>query len=154
MTLNFERLLDRTGCHILRLLQENGRISFSELGRQVGLSPPAAAERVRKLEDAGIIAGYQTRISLKKVGLPITAFISLKTPATRYPEVVALANRAPEVLACHHISGDHSFIIQVAVPTVARLESLIGLFSSYGETHTAIVLSSPVVKQVIEPGKT
>ena len=83
MGFDFEKLLDRTGLQILRALQENARLSFSELGRRVALSSPAVAERVRKMEEMGIISGYHARVEPEKVGLPILAFILLKTGLLR-----------------------------------------------------------------------
>ena len=77
MALDIEKLLDETGWHILQALQENARLSFSELGQRVGLSSPAVAERVRRMEDAGIIKGYHAEIDTAKVGYPITAIIRI-----------------------------------------------------------------------------
>jgi Lrp/AsnC family leucine-responsive transcriptional regulator len=153
MDLDFERLLDRTGFSILRALQENARLSFSELGRQVSLSPPAVAERVRKMEEAGIIGGYHARVELDRVGLPIMAFILLKTQAEKYRRIISQVEDVPEILECHHVSGDESFIIKVVASSISHLEKLIAELSPFGETSTLIVLSSPVVKWVLDLGE-
>jgi len=153
MDFDFERLLDRTGFKILRALQENARLSFSELGRRVALSSPAVAERVRKMEEVGIIGGYHARVEPQKVGLPIMAFIMLKTRAEQYPSVIALARQAPEFRECHHVSGNESFIMKVAASSIPHLENLIEKLSPFGETSTLVVLSSPVVKQVLDLGE-
>ena len=150
MELRDERLLDRTGLKILRALQANARLTFSELGRQVALSPPAVAERVRKMEELGIISGYHARVRADRVGLPISAFITLKTRAEEYPGVITLVQHVPEILECHHVSGGESFIMKVVASSIPHLESLIGKLSPYGETSTLVVLSSPVVKQGID----
>jgi Lrp/AsnC family leucine-responsive transcriptional regulator len=150
MDSGFAKLLDRTGLKILRALQENARLSFSELGRQVALTPPAVAERVRKMEESGIISGYHAQVDPDKVGLPIRAFITLKTRAEKYPSVTALVRNCPEILECHHVSGGESFIMKVVASSIPHLEALIEKLSSFGETNTLIVLSSPVVKQLID----
>ena len=153
MDFGFERLLDRTGLEILRALQENARLSLSELGRRVALSSPAVAERVRKMEAEGIISGYHARVEPEKVGLPVMAFILLKTRAEKYPDTISLARRLPEILECHHLSGDESFIMKVIVSSIPHLERLIEKLNTFGETSTLIVLSSPVDKQVLDLGE-
>lgn len=153
MDFGFERLLDRTGFRILRALQENARLSFSELGRRVALSSPAVAERVRKMEEVGIISGYHARVEPEKVGLPIMAFILLRTGAEKYPGIISLVRSVPEFLECHHVSGSESFIVRVVASSIPHLESLIERFRPFGETSTLIVLSSPVVKQVLDLGE-
>lgn len=149
MTFNYEKLLDETGWRILQALQENGRISFSELGRLVGLTPPATAERVRKMEEAGIITGYRAMVNPEKLGWQFTAIITLNTSPERYPAIITLVNQLDEVLDCHHVTGNYSFIIKVVAPSMNQLESLIGQLSQYGSTATFIVLSSPVQDKII-----
>ncbi len=153
MDFGFERLLDRTGLKILRALQENARLSFSEPGRRVALSPPAVAERMRKMEEAGIIAGYHARVEPDKVGLPVMAFILLKTRAEKYPDIISLARSVPDILECHHVSGSESFVIKVVASSIPHLEALIEKLSPFGETSTLIALSSPVVKQMLDLGE-
>ena len=150
MDFSFERLLDRTGLKILHALQGNARLSFSELGRQVALSSPAVAERVRKMEEAGIIGGYHARVEPEKVGFPIMAFVLLRTRAEKYPDIILLARRLPQILECHHVSGGESFIMKVIASSIPHLEDLIERLSPFGETSTLIVLSSPVVKEVLD----
>ena len=153
MDFGIERLLDRTGLNILRALQKNARLSFSELGRRVALSSPAVAERVRKMEAAGIISGYHARVEPEKVGLPIMAFILLKIRTEKYPDIFSLARRLSEILECHHVSGGESFIMKVVVSSIPHLEEVIEKLSPYGETSTLVVLSSPVQKQVLDLGE-
>jgi Lrp/AsnC family leucine-responsive transcriptional regulator len=140
--------LDEVDRKLLDALQGHARLSFAELGRRVGLSPPAAAERVRKLEEAGVIKAYRAEIDPHAVGLPVTAFIRLGTPPDRYTRVIELAHQLPEVLECHHLAGGDAFVFKVVVPSVAQLEALISQLSRYGQTTTSIVLSSPVTKSV------
>ena len=146
-----EKLLDRIGRKILITLQENARISLSRLGDIVGLSAPAVAERVKKLEEAGVIQGYHARIDPMLAGHPILAFITLTTETHHYAAVKAMAVKSPQIVACHHISGDASFIIQVRVADVAALETLVARLSPFGQTQTAIVLSTTVDKTSMPP---
>jgi Lrp/AsnC family leucine-responsive transcriptional regulator len=150
MELKIERLLDTIGKKIVAALQKNARISFSDLGRKVGLSTPAATERVRKLEDAGVISGYHAAVDAAKVGFPVTAFIHLTTPVQQYAKVIAVMEQLNEIRECHHISGEESFIIKTLAPSVKHLESLVQKLSLYGRTRTAIVLSSSFVKSAID----
>jgi Lrp/AsnC family leucine-responsive transcriptional regulator len=149
MALESKKSIDDVGWQLLQALQEDARLSFAELGRRVGLSLPAVAERVRRLEEAGIISGYHTEVNLPQAGLPIMAFIRINVPGERYPQIIALARDLPEILECHHLSGSDSFILKVVAASIPHLEVLITRLSSYGQTTTSIVLSSPVTKRVL-----
>jgi Lrp/AsnC family leucine-responsive transcriptional regulator len=151
MTLESEKLLDQIGWKILRELQRDARVSFTELGRRVGLTTPAVIERVRRLEEAGIIVGYRAEVNPALIGLPITAFIRMSISGVDYSRIIEAAERAPEVLECHRGTGGDSFILKVAVGTVEHLQNLIDKFTPYGITTTSIVLSSPVTRRVFEP---
>ncbi len=151
MALDSKKLLDSIGWQLLIALQENARLSFAELGRRVNLSLPAVAERVRRLEEAGIISGYRADINTKKIGLPVTAFIRLHTSHTQYPAFLSMVEKQPEVVECHHLAGVDSFLIKVVVADVEHLETLIGGLSTFGQTTTSIVLSSPVTRQSVSP---
>ena len=144
-----DRLLDDTGWLVLAALQENARIPFSELGRKVGLSAPAVAERVRRMEEAGIIAGYRVRLGFEALGRPITALIRINCPEPNAARVKALARDLDEVLECHHLTGADSFVVRVAVGTVKHLETVIESFGRYGTPTTALILSSPVEERAI-----
>lgn len=138
-----KKLLDDVGWQILIALQSDGRISVAELGRAIGMSPPAVAERIRRLEEAGLITGYRATVSAAAVGLPVAAFIRLQTPSQQYPVLTARLRQMPEVLECHHLAGPDSFIIKVAATSPGHLERVIGQLSQFGPTNTSIVLSSP-----------
>jgi len=138
--------LDPTHLAILGLLQENARLSLAEIGRQVGLSAPAVAERIRRLEEAGIIRGYHAELDLEALGYGVQAIIELTTPASRYPEVLAQARRMPAVRSCRHVSGDSAFTVEIVVASVPELEGVIAALSPLGETSTRLVLSTPVKK--------
>ncbi len=142
--------MDSIDWKILKELQTDARVSYAELGRRVGLTTPAVIERVRKLEDAGIITGYRAEIDAAKVGLPITAFIRMSITGVDYSRIIEVAENAPEVLECHRGTGGDSFIMKVAVSSVEHLQNLIDRLTPYGITTTSIVLSSPVKSRVIE----
>ena len=135
---------------ILTELQSNARISFAELGRRVDLTTPAVIERVRKLEDAGVIAGYRAEIDTAKVGLPITAFVRMSITGVDYSHIIEVAQEANEVLECHRGTGGDSFIMKIAVSSVEHLQEVIDRLTPYGITTTTIVLSSPVKRKVIQ----
>lgn len=135
---------------ILNELQLDARVSFAELGRRVGLTTPAVIERVRKLEDAGVIVGYRAEIDTTKVGLPITAFIRMSITGVDYSNIIDVAQRTNEVLECHRGTGGDSFIMKVAVSSVEHLQEMIDRLTPYGITTTTIVLSSPVKRRAIE----
>ena len=140
-----DRLLDETGWRILDALQANARIPFSELGRLVGLSAPAVAERVRRMEDAGLIAGYRVELDLDKLGFPIVAIIRVAAPEEKCPRLKTLAQGLAEVLECHHVTGSDAFVLKVIATSVKHLESIIEAIARHGGTPaTAVVLSSPV----------
>lgn len=151
MTLEIEKLLDETGWRILQALQENARLSFSELGLRVGLSSPAVAERVRKLEDAGIIKGYHAEVDTTKVGYPITAIIRAQAQGDRCSYITASVRDIPEVLECYRVTGSDCLVMRVIVSNVEHLEALIDRLSIYGPLTTSIVLSTAVSKRVIVP---
>lgn len=146
-----EKILDPVGRKLLRALQENARLSFSELGRRVGLSSPAVTERVRKLEELDIITGYHAEVNPAALGYGVMAFIRLTTTTEKYPRVLELAQRLPEIRECHHVTGGEAFILKVLATSIPHLESIIAQLSAFGATNTSIVLSSPVRKQGLEP---
>lgn len=143
--------MDEIDWKILVELQNNARISYAEIGRRVGLTTPAVIERIRKLEDSGIITGYRVEIDTSKVGLPVTAFIRMSITGVDYSHIIEVVKEAKEVLECHRGTGGDSFIIKVAVASVEHLQEIIDKLTPYGITTTAIVLSSPVKRRVIGP---
>ncbi len=150
MALEKERLLDETGWHILEALQENARLSFSELGQRVGLSSPAVAERVRRMEDAGIITGYRAEVNTAKIGYPITAIIRVSnSPGERCTRLTASTQAIPEVLECYRVTGSDSLIMKVMASSVEHLETLIDRISEHGQLTTSIVLSTVRSRKVI-----
>ncbi|HMQ33115.1 MAG TPA: Lrp/AsnC family transcriptional regulator [Chloroflexaceae bacterium] len=144
MTFESGRLLDAVGWKLLALLQEDGRRSFSELGRAVGLSAPAVAERVRRLEEAGIISGYRASVRLDRIGWTIRAFIRLSGIGSEAPQVAAVITAMPEVLECHRVTGEDSYILTVVARSTTHLEQLVDRLLPFGRVTTSLILSSPV----------
>lgn len=144
LTLERERLLDETGCAILTALQENARLPMSELGRQVGLSAPAVAERVRRMEDAGIIRGYRAEVDPAALGLTLLAYIRITVRFGLYDDFTRQLRQMPEVLSADRVTGEDCYVIKVAVRDVAHLEGTINAMKGAGEPVTSVILSSAV----------
>ena len=143
-------MIDEIDRKILKELQQDARVSYAELGRRVGLTTPAVIERVRKLEDAGVITGYRADIDTAKVGLPITAFVRMSITGVDYSHIIEVAEQSNEILECHRGTGGDSYIMKVAVSSVEHLQEVIDRLVPYGITTTTIVLSSPVKRRIIE----
>jgi len=152
MALEIEKLLDDTGWQLLHALQQNARLSYSELGQRVGLSSPAVAERIRRMEDAGIISGYHVELNRSKLGYPITAIIRMSTsPGDQCSRFATFVQEIPEVLECYRVTGSDSLIMKVMASSVEHLESLIDRLSAHGQLTTSMVLSAPVTRRVVTP---
>lgn len=145
------KLLDPIGWRILTEFQEDARIQFVELGRRVGLSTPAVIERVRRMEEAGIITGYRAEIDHRKVGLPVCAFIRVRVLGDFIPRVIAAAKKMPEIHECHRIAGEDTFLLKVYVATTAALAELVDKLTPYVATTTMLVFASHVTRKALEP---
>ncbi|GAA0517545.1 MULTISPECIES: Lrp/AsnC family transcriptional regulator [Deinococcus] len=144
--------LDPLDHSILQELQTDSRLSMRELGRRVGLSAPAVTERVRRLEDAGVILGYGVRVASKPLGRTITAFIGVQDSGRNDPTLVRWATKHDGVLECHSVTGDNSCILKVAVPDVGALENMLTELINMGFTcDTSIVLSTPLEGKLLLP---
>jgi Lrp/AsnC family leucine-responsive transcriptional regulator len=139
--------LDDVGWQIVEHLQRDGRMSFAELGRRVGLTLPAVAERVRKMQDAGVITGFRAEINPARIGLPIAAFIRISVVGDVFARIAKAVRDMPEVLECHRGTGADSFTLKVAVESVQHLERLIDKLTPFGTTSTSVVLSTLVKRR-------
>ncbi len=141
--------LDAIAWKILEHLQQNARVSFAELGRKVGLSTPAVAERVHRLEEAGVITGYHALVNPARLGVPIHVLVRLTIPGgdLQVSRAVTAIKDLPEINRCHRITGDESFILEAHVVSIRHLESLIDKLSALGATSTSTVLSLPVERR-------
>jgi len=142
--------LDEADWIILEAVQEDARISFAELGRKGSLSPPSAAERLRRLEDVGVIGGFHAVVRPEGLGLNMIVFIDLCVKKADYSKVHQTVRHLPWILECHHVSGRASFLIKAAVPDVASLDALIGHLGQFGETNTSLALSAVVERRVFQ----
>lgn len=151
MAFEFEKHLDETGWLLLQELQQNARLSYSELGQRVGLSSPAVADRMRKMEEAGIITGYRAEVNMARLGLPVTAIIRLSSIAGQSCQrVSSQISEIPEVLECYRVTGSDAVVIKVAATSVDHLERIIDQVTLYGQPTTSIVLSKSMQRRVID----
>ena len=139
-----EVIKDHKNIEILKLLQRNPRMSIAELARKIRMSNPAAKERVRRLENSGVIAGYRLELDPKAVGHDITAFVRIRPLPGHLPKISTLAQQIPEVVECHRVTGEDCFILKVHLPEIASLDRVLDRFLVHGQTTTSIVQSSPV----------
>ncbi len=150
MALQSERPLDSTDWKIMRELQLDARLSANELGRRVGLSAPATAERVRKLEDAGVITGYRAHIDPAKVGMPLLALIQLRCDQGACLLRTSTLKEFPEVLEVHKLSGSHCAVLKVVLSSMRHLEAFTHRLSAHGALVVHVVTSSVMQERVID----
>lgn len=143
-------MIDAINRKILCALQEDARISFSRLGERVHLSAPAVAERVRKMETAGVISGYGLKVDLDKLGYPIIALVQCMVFRSKEKAFKQLLSGRDEVIECYNVTGDQAFIIKVAVKSLALLDDVLEAFCTLSDTNTMVVLKEPV--QRVLPG--
>lgn len=139
-----EGQIDQIDRKLLDVVQDDARLSFREIGRRVGMSTPAVAERIRRLEAAGIIRGYAAQVDRAALGREIGAFVRLSVSDKDFRRVSGLCRSLDAVVECHHITGEDSFVIRVAVASIAELEDVISRFRKIGSAQSSVILSSPV----------
>ena len=145
--------LDATNLRLLAELQADARLSLAELGRRVGLSSPAVAERLQRLEQDEVILGYHARLDPRKLGMTLSAVIRVRPAPRQLRQVAELAQRTTEVVDCRRITGDDCYIMTAFVRDVEHLEEVIDQFAAHGQTTTSIVQSAPVAARglALEP---
>src|SRR5436305_13618646 len=136
--------IDAVNRRVLEELQRDPRLTMSELGRRVGMSSPAVTERVRRLEETGVIRGYRLELDPVALGLPIAAYIRIRPNPAQLPRIAELAQQIPEVVECHRVTGEDCFVLKVHIPAIDQLDRLLDGFLMYGSTTTTIIQSSPV----------
>ncbi len=146
-----EKLLDPLGWKLLNELQADARISFAKLGRRVGLSTPAVAERVRRMEDEGIIRAYRAEIDPARVGLPITAFIRMSIVGNVLGKLTECVHAMPEIVECNRGTGEDSFILKVNAVSIEHLKDVIDRLTPFGTTSTSLVLESLIERNLLTP---
>ena len=144
--------IDRTDWRLLEELQRDGRASFADLARVVAMSPSAVAERVRRMEEAGVIAGYRAAVDPERVGLQVMAFVRLRYPTGNYRPFHALLDSTPEIIEAHHVTGEDCFVLKVLTRSMRHLEEVTGRISGLGPVTTSVVYSSPLPGRALKPG--
>lgn len=143
--------LDAHDTRILAELQADARLTMAELGRRVHLSQPAVTERVRKLESCGVITGYRATVDLTRLGYGIRAII--RAGRAEYARVVKLVTSTPEVVNAYNVTGEDSWVIEIAVIDVAHLDSVVSKLCNLTETSTAIILNTVREHQPMAPAR-
>jgi Lrp/AsnC family transcriptional regulator, leucine-responsive regulatory protein len=139
-----ENGLDDAHLRLIAELQADARLSLAELGRRVGLSSPAVAERLARLEETGVITGYRAEVDPRALGWALAVIIRIRPAPRELHKVAELAKRTPEVVECHRVTGEDCYVMKAHVREVEDLEELIDRFAVYGQTTTSLVHSSPV----------
>lgn len=142
-------LLDARDWQLLKLLQENARLTFAELGRKVKLTPPAVAERIHRMEDLGVIRGYTALVDLKAIGRALKVLLRVHVPPKEYAKFLKMVQALAAVEECHHVTGAEAFVMKASVAEVGELEKLIEKMSVYGPTVTSVVLSTPLERRIV-----
>ena len=140
--------LDATDARILDALVKDARVSIADLARSVGLSPPSVSERIKRLEEVGVIEGYTLTINPKALGLPIAAWLRIRPIPGQLQMVVEILRGLPEIVECDRITGEDCFIARAHVQSVEELEKLIDRVIPYAMTNTSIIQSSPVKRRL------
>ncbi len=139
--------LDDLDWRLLEALQDDGRASYADLGRLVGLSPSAVTERVRRLEESGVFTGYRCEVDPEKLGLAIMALVRLRYPHGNYKPFRALLATTPEVTEAHHVTGEDCFVLSVRARSMRHLEEVTGRIAGLGSVTTSVVYSTPLPRR-------
>jgi Lrp/AsnC family transcriptional regulator, leucine-responsive regulatory protein len=141
--------LDDIDWRLLEALQRDGRATYADLGRLVGLSPSAVTERVRRLEESGVITGYAAEIDPEKLGLAVHALVRLRYPHGNYKPFHDLLATTPEIGEAHHVTGDDCFVLAVRALSMRHLEQVTGRIAGLGSVTTSVVYSSPLPRRPV-----
>jgi len=144
-----QRQIDATDRSLLSELQDDARLTHAELGRRVGLSPPAVTERVRRLTDEGIIRGFHADVDPSALGYQLSVIVRVRPSPRQIAKVAELARETPEVVECHRITGEDCFFVKAHVRDVEHLEDVIDRFAFFGQTTTSVMQTSPVPRRGI-----
>lgn len=136
--------VDAIDLRIITELQANARVSLAELGRRVGLSAPAVGDRIRRLEETGVITGYHAAVDPKTLGFPVTIMVRVRPAVRELQRIAKIAQEIPEIVECHRTTGDDCFQFTMHLRSVDRLEPILDQFTPYGRTTTSLVQSAPV----------
>ena len=141
--------MDITDYKIINILQEDGRISMKDLGKIVGLTSPAVSERVKRLEESGVIQGYKAIVNPDKLGRVIKSFINIALPSKNYQDFIEYAQNDKRIVECHHITGEDCLLLKVIVKDMYDLEQVIDKIKQVGKTKTSVILSTIIESKSI-----
>ena len=144
---------DDTDMALLDELQSDARLSLAELGRRVGLSSPAVAERLQRLERDGVIRGYRAELDPAALGYGLSAVIRVRPAPRQLHKVADVARGAAEVVECHRITGEDCYLLKAHVRSMSHLEELLDELAPFGQTTTSIIQSSPVPPRGVSLGR-
>ena len=144
-------LLDDVGRSLLAALQENARQPYAQLARSVGLTPPAVAERLKRMEVAGLIQGYQAQVNRAALGWKLAAFVRIRAFPGKDAAIEEFARDRAEVLECHEVTGEDSYLLKITAPDVKHLDRVITALAPLGSTHSVMVLSTKVAAKPLAP---
>ena len=147
MAMDSTVLMDSFGRSLLKELQENSRLSIAELARRVGLSATATAERLKQMEEVGIVRAFTIEIDREALGLEVLAFVRLTCDGQNYFRMMEFVQTLEEVRECHHLTGGDAFLLKVTTTSMSALEALIEALLPYGNPVTSVVLSTPVERR-------
>jgi Lrp/AsnC family transcriptional regulator, leucine-responsive regulatory protein len=136
--------IDLVNARLLSELQLDPRLTMAELGRRIGMSSPAATERVHRLEELGVIRGYRLDLDPAALGLPVAAYVRIRPNPGQLSKIAELARQIEEVVECHRVTGEDCFVLKVHMPSIDQLDRLLDLLLAHGSTTTSIIQSSPV----------
>ncbi|MEV6872831.1 Lrp/AsnC family transcriptional regulator [Amycolatopsis sp. NPDC051128] len=151
MTFRSEKPLDDVDWRLLDLLQTDGRLSFKELGRRINLSAPAVAERVRRLEEAGVITGYRAQVDARRAGQPLQAFVEMRCALSNCLLKTSKSEDYPEVVEIHRLSGDHCTMLKIRAASLEHFEGLLERLGKHGELRSSVVLSTQFEGRPVQP---
>lgn len=140
-------LFDAVNLRVIKELQADARVGMAELGRRIGMSPPAVAERVQRLERAGVITGYHAEIDAKALGFPVAAIVRIRPAPGQLARIREIARETPEVAECYRITGEDCFLMRLHLRSIDELEGILDRFTPYGLTTTSIIHTAPVPRR-------
>lgn len=136
--------IDAIDLRIVAELQRNARVSAAELGRRVGLSAPAVSDRMRRLEETGVITGYHAAVDPRALGFPMMIMVRVRPAVRELHRIAKIAQDTPEIVECYRLTGDDCYYFTMHLRSVDRLEPILDQFTPYGQTTTSLVQSAPV----------
>lgn len=144
-----QQSLDETDWALLVELQRNGRAPVTQLARAISLSVSATADRLKRLEESGVVSGYTAVVDPEKLGYTILAQLRLKYPSSRYGPLHELLAKTPEVIEAHHVTGEDCFVLKVIATSMRHLEEVSGRIGGLGSVTTAVAYSSPLPRRAV-----